>query len=287
MGAAGLPGAAAARPAARVAGRAGDGPAPVVGRRDEGPAPGSLAAGEARAEAARPVDAFSDDVAVVLLAHLAPRHRPWGWWRVVRGGGVFRGTPGLVFAKVLGSGHEGGFGLRPSASRQGLFAVLEDESAARRFLAQSALVAAWQGRCVEACTMLLRATSSRGSWSGHRIGVGAAAPPAGEPIVSLTRASIRPGRAAAFWKMSPAAEASLAAAAGCRLAVGLGEAPLLRQATLSVWRDAASMEAYARRGAHLDAIRAAREGGHFAESMFVRFVPISIRGRWHDTGFDG
>ena len=31
------------------------------------------------------------------------------------------------FAKVLGNGHEGGFGLRPSASRLGLFLLFEGQ----------------------------------------------------------------------------------------------------------------------------------------------------------------
>jgi spheroidene monooxygenase len=55
---------------------------------------------------------------------------------------------------------------------------------------------------------------------------------------------------------------------------------LLRQATFSVWSSAAAMDAYARSGAHLAAIRAAYDGSYFSESMFVRFVPLEIHGRW-------
>ena len=78
--------------------------------------------------------------------------------------------------------------------------------------------------------------------------------------------------------MAPPAQASLEAAPGCLLAVGLGEAPLLRQATFSIWDSVQAMEAYARSGAHLDAIRAAHRGGFFSESMFVRFVPVARAG---------
>ena len=100
------------------------------------------------------------------------------------------------------------------------------------------------------------------------------------PVAALTRASINPRHALAFWRLSPPAEAALAQAPGCRLAAGLGEAPLLRQATFSLWDSAAHMDAYARGGAHQAAIRAAYGGGYFSESMFVRFVPLSIQGRW-------
>jgi spheroidene monooxygenase len=62
--------------------------------------------------------------------------------------------------------------------------------------------------------------------------------------------------------------------------VGLGEAPLLRQATFSVWDSVPAMNDYARSGAHLDAIRRSQHEGYFSESMFVRFVVLSISGQW-------
>ena len=99
-------------------------------------------------------------------------------------------------------------------------------------------------------------------------------------MAALTRASIRPSKLAAFWRHSPPSEASLAAAPGCTLAVGLGEAPLLRQCTFSVWESAAAMEAYARSGAHLQAIRSAYAGDFFSEAMFVRFALLELSGTW-------
>ena len=74
-------------------------------------------------------------------------------------------------------------------------------------------------------------------------------------MAALTRASIRPLQALRFWRRSPPAEGALERAEGCLLAVGLGEAPLLRQATFSVWENQAAMDAYARSGAHQEAIR--------------------------------
>ena len=71
----------------------------------------------------------------------------------------------------------------------------------------------------------------------------------------------------------------------CLLAMGLGEAPLLRQATFSLWDSAAAMDAYARTGAHLDAIRAAWKHQFFSESMFVRFVPLQLQGQWKGRWF--
>jgi spheroidene monooxygenase len=70
------------------------------------------------------------------------------------------------------------------------------------------------------------------------------------------------------------------------LATGLGEAPVFRQATFSLWKNTAAMDAYARTGAHRDAISAAWKHQFFSESMFVRFEPLSLQGRWKGQSFD-
>jgi hypothetical protein len=159
-----------------------------------------------------------------------------------------------------------------------LLGAFRDAESAQAFVA-SRYVDGFRQRSREFLVATLRAYSCRGSWGGRRLAI-AAGVPADGPVAALTRASIRPGRAMAFWRKAPPAEVSLAAAAGCRLAVGLGEAPLLRQATFSVWESVAAMDAYARTGAHLDAIRASHAGNYFSESMFVRFAPVAIDGTW-------
>jgi hypothetical protein len=222
---------------------------------------------------------LSSHVCVLLLFAFAPRARLWGFGGLALGRYRWRHEAGLRFCKSLGSGFEGGFGLRPSGSRQGLFCVFEDEGAADRFLAGSSFLQTYLGHAQECLSVKLRAYSSRGAWSGMRLPLSAPTPRDG-PIASLTRASIRPSVALAFWRKAPPAERSLATAPGCLLAVGLGEAPVLRQATFSIWESVAAMDAYARSGAHLEAIRAAHREQYFSESMFVRFVPTELRGVW-------
>lgn len=246
------------------------------GMRREAVPPPQGAAGESAPGAAAHA---STQVATLVLADIARASRLWGWSRIVRGPGAVRDVPGLRFCKVLGSGHDGGFGLKPSASRQGVFCVFDDDHCAREFLSSSALVRAYRDRARELLTLRLAPYSVRGAWSGITPQPSAIAPTQG-PMAALTRASIRLPAAPAFWRQAPASQASLERAPGCLLAVGLGEAPLLRQATFSVWDGVASMDAYARQGAHLAAIRAAREHRYFSESMFVRFLPLSMHGTW-------
>jgi spheroidene monooxygenase len=99
-------------------------------------------------------------------------------------------------------------------------------------------------------------------------------------MVALTRASIRPAKAVAFWRYAPAAQDDLKKAPGCQMAMGLGEAPLVRQCTFSLWRDAPSMMDYAHTGAHQQAIQAAYKSDFFSESMFVRMRVLRRLGHW-------
>jgi len=223
--------------------------------------------------------AENDQVVVLLLADIAEGSRLWGWSRIVKGPQALQDVPGLLFSKVLGSGFEGGFGLRPSPSRQGMFGLFESLSAAQAFVTNSSVLQAYQERSDEFCWALLKTWSCRGSWDGQSLEVCAAQPIKG-PVAALTRASIKLGKAPAFWRHAPPSQTALADAKGCQLAVGLGEAPLLRQATFSIWDSVSDMNAYARSGAHLEAIQAAAQNDYFSESMFARFVPLQVQGQW-------
>jgi spheroidene monooxygenase len=244
-----------------------------------GPRAAPGAADDAAAAAPRPT------VMLLLLLQWQSQHVPWGLARLALRDRAIGTAPGLRFARVLGSGQDGGFGLRPSLQRQGLVAFFDDEDRAHAFARGHADLQRCRERAQESWLGLMRATSARGSWGGVGLAP-SAAPRPGAPVAALTRASIRPRWAARFWRHSPPAQAGLAQAAGCRLAVGLGEAPVLRQATFSLWDDQAAMDAYARSGAHATAIQGAWREGWFSEWMFARLVLLASDGRWHGRAVD-
>jgi hypothetical protein len=216
---------------------------------------------------------------ILVLARWPAESMAWGLKELARGALFKSRAPGLRWRKVLGSGHEGGFGLQPGWDRLAQFCVFDDAPAAREWLARDRELRVWKARAAELLWLELRAWQSRGTWAGQDLPVSASEPGKG-PVAALTRASIRPSRARAFWSHSPAAEKALAESRGCRLAVGLGEAPLLRQATFSLWDDVDAMDAYARSGAHLSAIRDAYRDEYFSESMFTRFAITARGGAW-------
>ena len=237
-------------------------------------------------------------VVVALLVDFMKPHRGWGWMRLVAGPSAYSEVAGLLGAKVMGSGHGGGFTLRPSATHQGLLCRFDRADAALDFL-HGEQVQAYRERARECWGGLMAVTSSRGKWDEQPWGLSDAAsadlspdwqlrlPPVPEPstLAVLTRASIHPAKATAFWRHAPATQASLDAANGCLLAMGLGEAPLVRQCTFSLWQDETSMLDYAREGAHQLASTAAYQRRFFSESMFVRMRVLRMAGRWKDHDF--
>lgn len=230
---------------------------------------------------------------VMALADYHSQHRAWGWMRLVQGPRELREVTGLLFSKVMGSGQGGGFTLRPSSTHQGLIAVLDTVDHARAFL-QGQRLQAMRERSRQFWAGLLRVESARGAWDGRAWAPtpgdcmqGQAASPVDEqrqPLAVLTRASIRPASAPAFWRHAPASQQALLSAPGCLLAMGLGEAPLLRQCTFSLWRNTAAMQAYAQGGAHARAAQAAWRKEFFTESLFLRMRLLSHEGQWQRPG---
>ena len=239
-------------------------------------------------------------VAVLLVDFLRP-HCRWGWMRLVAGPGAYKDVPGLQGVKVMGSGHGGGFTLRPSATHQGLICRFDSADAALDFL-HGEQVQAYRARARECWGGLLSVHAARGEWDQQAWGLSDAhstalspawqerLPPPRDgsddaPLAVLTRASIHPAKATAFWRHAPAAQASLDAAPGCQLSMGLGEAPLVRQCTFSLWQDETTMLASAREGAHQIASSAAWRQKFFSESLFLRMRVLRMAGRWKARDF--
>lgn len=233
-------------------------------------------------------------VVVVLLVDFLRQHQGWGWLRLVAGATPYKDVPGLTMVKVMGSGHGGGFSLRPSATHQGLICTFSHIDLALKFL-DSPAVQAYRSRARECWTGVLSVQSARGHWDKQAWQASTPQSLGSEgdneqtpktPFAVLTRASIVPTKAMAFWRYAPAAQADLGQAPGCLLAMGLGEAPLVRQCTFSLWQDTAAMLQYARQGAHQVASAAAYKHQFFSESLFVRMQVLQMAGVWQGRSFD-
>ncbi len=188
-------------------------------------------------------------------------------------------TPGLRFAKLLGTGDGRTFTVRDADPRRwGLLAAWDDAPAADA-LDDGPVTRSWRRIADEEWSVRLRPLAARGRWSG-REPFGSPRPQRWDgPVAAVTRARLVLRRAARFWSAVPPVSADLHRAPGLRMAVGIGEAPLGLQGTFSVWDSASALNAFAYdRPEHAAVVaRTAREGW-YAEELFARLAVLSSRG---------
>ncbi|GAA3950983.1 spheroidene monooxygenase [Hymenobacter algoricola] len=213
------------------------------------------------------------------LITLRPGNIRWGLAQMGTAQRPLQKVPGLRFQKLLGSG-AGGFGALPNLSRYGLMAVWESEAAAAAFFATHSLWQEYQRRAQETWTAQLAPLKSHGLWDGtNPFEYPTEAPAADGPVAVLTRASIHWLKAPRFWRYVAPTSATVAHAPGVRAAIGLGELPVVRQATFSLWESAQAMQDYAYRSEkHKEVIRLTRQEKWYSEEMFARFRVLSSEG---------
>ena len=221
-------------------------------------------------------------VASFHLVRYRRRRVPLEMVRFVTSRLALRRTPGLRFARLLGSAKGRSMSLSADLSRWALFAVWEDDDALDRFLADAPAARHWRRHGVESWTVRLEPLASHGAWGGvEPLGRRHAPTTDVGPLAVLTRATVRARRWRRFYRAAALTDAALHDAPGLLAAVGVGERPVGRQATFSLWTSATDVAAFAYRDAdHVEVIRRTRDEAWYAEELFARFRPYRSEGTW-------
>lgn len=186
---------------------------------------------------------------------------------------------GCTFWKLLGSGRNGTFDLHPDWQQWGLLAVWNDRETFDKFDKRGFLAKWWNKLAIERWTVLLEPLQSHGKWDGKTPFDNLNVTEYTGIIAVLTRATIRFNRLKTFWGNVNSIANIMASAPGYITSFGVGEAPVYRQATFSIWRSVADVKAFAYASKeHAEVIKKTRDENWYSEELFARFKPIASFG---------
>jgi hypothetical protein len=201
------------------------------------------------------------------------------WWAFTQMGrrsfqaGV---ADGLEFAKMMGTGGGNGFSIFPNFGQYAWLGVWESEAQARDFFQSNPLFQSFQSQSATCKTIYAQSVVAHGKWDGQEPfrAVGKFDPT--QPVAVLTRATIKTRHLLHFWQFVPRVSKSIQEfSAQTQFSVGVGELPLVQQATFSLWHTGQAMLDYAYKSPfHAEVVKKTRELGWYDEELFARFTVV-------------
>ncbi len=206
------------------------------------------------------------------------------WWAFQRMGIVpdqLLEVEGLTFGKLLGSGANKGFSIFPNLEKYGLLCVWQSEAFAKQFFEENDIYQDFLNHIVDYKTVYLQTAKSHGFWEGQNPFQSTCDLDKNEMVGVLTRATIYPKYLVQFWRFVPKVSASIEDKEGRLFSIGIGELPLIQQATFSLWSSSTAMMEYAYKSKfHKEVVQKTRALGWYKEELFARFRPYKFTGNW-------
>jgi len=196
----------------------------------------------------------------------------WGLAQMGVGLNKIAKTPGLILSKMMGSGDGNGFSLKPDFSTYALIAIWESHKKAKLFFSHHKFVSDYRQKAKKITTYFIRAHKAHGLWNGIQPFELNGNYQKDKAIIVLTRAKIKKRKLIQFWKSVPSVSKSMEGAGGLIFSKGIGELPLIFQATVSEWSSREDMVNFAYRNPkHAEVIKKTRELKWYSEELFAEF----------------
>ena len=176
----------------------------------------------------------------------------------------------ISFYKLMGTGKNGGFDIQPQWNQWVILRVIDKGEIGLPQFIQWFLK---MFNCTSE-TFFLKPYNSYGVWDGKKCfgNLSNKNEPTQTKIAVLTRATIRFSKLNAFWKNVPAVNTNILNSKGLIYSIGMGEIPLIKQATLSIWENIDAMKSFAyQQKEHVSVIQKTRKEDWYSEEMFTRF----------------
>lgn len=222
-------------------------------------------------------------VTISFFRYTGWANRWWAFQLMGRGMPILTEVPGLRFAKLLGSGGGNGFSIWPNFGTYGLLNVWDTEREADHFFKTHTLFKDCKDRASRWWTTYMQTAKSHGQWDGDCPFEDTVAYDKDRPVGVITRATIAPRKLWQFWRFVPAVGRAVSGEKGLIFSVGIGELPLIQQATFSLWENSHEMMQYAYQSRyHKEVVRKTRELNWYTEELFARFHPYRTEGNWQN-----
>ena len=193
--------------------------------------------------------------------------------------GPMKYQKGCSFWQLLGSGKNGTFSLKPDWQQWGLLAVWDNRENFDSFYTQSLVAKWWDIFGCEKWTILCEPLQSHGKWDGEEPFCNVNTQNYDGSVAVLTRATLRFKRLKNFWSNVDEVSDLMRRSPGYIMSLGIGERPIYRQGTFSIWNSLDDVKAFAYGSTeHSEVIRKTRDEGWYSEELFARFKPIAATG---------
>lgn len=189
-----------------------------------------------------------------------------------------RSVAGLEFWRLLGTGRGDDTGPSVDPRRTALFAVWRDEADLDAFLG-GPFGARW-ATADESWHVRLRGVGGHGRWRGVDVLAGLDRGRSDGPLAVVTRADVRLPAWRTFRAASRRVSEEVRSAEGLLAVVGIGELPVGRLGTFSLWEGPSDIARFAAGARHAATVRRTRAERWYGEELFARFEPYASSGTW-------